>query len=169
MKLYSENHKIFVDRLFNLIINYYQERLISLALFGSYARNENRPNSDIDLIIVADFPKEQGRLNRQREFIENVEMSLSTLELELFKVGISTDISSLLLSPAEANRFLPIYLDMVDHVKIFKDQNQFLENRIQKTKVQRQKWGSQKITQGNHWLWDITPHKKWNEVVDYDK
>ncbi|MEW8958248.1 MAG: nucleotidyltransferase domain-containing protein, partial [Moorella sp. (in: firmicutes)] len=45
----------------------YGNRLVSLAVFGSVARGTPRPDSDIDLLVVADnLP--QGRLKRMAEF-----------------------------------------------------------------------------------------------------
>ncbi len=41
----------------------YGPRLISLAVFGSAARGTARPDSDIDLLIVAD-PLPRGRMKR---------------------------------------------------------------------------------------------------------
>jgi len=35
--------------------------VLEIALFGSYARNEQTPNSDIDLYVVIDPQKKSGR------------------------------------------------------------------------------------------------------------
>lgn len=48
MKFYSQNHETYVTQLIESVHRYYQERLYTFAVFGSYARQENRPNSDID-------------------------------------------------------------------------------------------------------------------------
>ncbi|MEW6611385.1 MAG: nucleotidyltransferase family protein [Pseudomonadota bacterium] len=48
-------------------LDYYGERLVSLAVFGSVARGTMRPDSDIDCLIVA-APLPRGRMARMREF-----------------------------------------------------------------------------------------------------
>lgn len=46
---------------------HYGSRLISLAVFGSVGRGTPGPDSDIDLLVVAD-PLPQGRLARSDDF-----------------------------------------------------------------------------------------------------
>lgn len=38
----------------------YQQRLVNLILFGSYARNEAKPGSDIDVLVVLKGPVHPG-------------------------------------------------------------------------------------------------------------
>ena len=46
---------------------HYGERLVSLAVFGSVGRGVPRPDSDVDLLIVArDLPR--GRVARAADF-----------------------------------------------------------------------------------------------------
>ncbi len=56
-----------LSRLTNLCKEYYGERLITLAVFGSVGRGTSRPDSDVDLLlIVKDLPF--GRMARIEEF-----------------------------------------------------------------------------------------------------
>ena len=48
------------------IIDYYSARLVSLAVFGSYARKEPRFDSDLDLLIVL-MPGTWSRLSERTE------------------------------------------------------------------------------------------------------
>jgi len=71
MKIYSALHKKYVHSLITGIKECYKDNLVSLVIFGSYARNENNPKSDIDILIVLE---NAGRMReRLEDFIENIE------------------------------------------------------------------------------------------------
>jgi predicted nucleotidyltransferase len=46
------------------VIKIFGEKLRQLILFGSYARNEQDPESDIDIMILAEESEEELRKNR---------------------------------------------------------------------------------------------------------
>lgn len=46
------------------VIKLFGEKLRQLILFGSYARDESDPESDIDIMILADESEEELRSNR---------------------------------------------------------------------------------------------------------
>ena len=46
---------------------HYGERLVALALFGSMGRGTPRPDSDVDMLVIAD-PLPDGRVARAAEF-----------------------------------------------------------------------------------------------------
>lgn len=76
---------------------FYGDRLISVVLYGSVARDTMRHDSDVDLLIVADaLPN--GRLNRVREF-EAVEESMKEEISRAAGRGVHTS-----LSPVFQNR-----------------------------------------------------------------
>ena len=51
----------------------YGEQFRAAFLFGSYARGDNNPDSDVDvLIILSDFEKYGAELNRTSELIGNL-------------------------------------------------------------------------------------------------
>ena len=153
----------------NKIRTFYSDRLISLVLFGSYARRENRRDSDIDLLIVLDDLEGKGRLKRQEVFVREIEMPLEELRSSCEKEAILVEASPLILNRKEAGVFLPIYLDMVEHHFLVVDRQGFMKKRIGEVRQQMQRWGSRRREIGGHWYWEIQPGLKWNEVIDYDK
>lgn len=169
LKYYSKAHEQWVASLLGKIQQVYGEHLTSLAIFGSYARQENRLNSDLDLLIIVQNFEKKGRLKRQGEFVHQIEMPLESLARTVHAEGISTEVSNLLLTPFEADRFLPIYLDMTAHHMMVIDRGGFLQKILERTGAQMKKWGSQRKQAGNHWYWEIRPGLKWNEVLDYDQ
>ena len=44
-----------IEEYCSLIKNHFRDRLISICLFGSIARGEAKPESDIDILIIDDF------------------------------------------------------------------------------------------------------------------
>lgn len=58
-----------IKRLLKEVVTYYGERLVSMAIFGSYARETYRQDSDLDiLLIVEGLP--DVRTKRVKEFFK---------------------------------------------------------------------------------------------------
>lgn len=70
MNVYS-----FLLELRDKALSYYKDRLISLVVFGSVAKNTWTPESDIDVLIVLE-EKSKSSYRTYMEFYENVEEKL---------------------------------------------------------------------------------------------
>ena len=143
MKVFSRTHEICIKELFRKIREHYGNNLLSLVVFGSYARGSNRYNSDIDLLIILkDAPRISERI---RDFIVNVEEPLEELEKKLTEEGIYMDISPLILTSEEALNFSPLYLDILENHIIICDRGffrklvEFIGEEAKKRKVLRYK------------------------------
>jgi len=99
--------------------------IVSIAIFGSTARREGHPDSDVDLLIVA----ENITKNRIQRILDIVKIQK---ELDL---GLPLDI--LLVSKDECQlnfrNHNPLYLDIAVDAEIVYDDG-FLENLIKETK-----------------------------------
>ena len=147
-----------LDQLTSLCKEHYGERLISLAVFGSVGRGTPRPDSDIDLLLVVkDLPV--GRIARLKEF--------ATIEIAL---GIETksriDLSPIFKTPEEILNGSPLFLDMVEDVRMLFDRDDFFKNILKNLKERLQRLGARRIWQGNVWYWDLKPDYKQGEVFE---
>lgn len=168
-RVYHDSQGRYLVALFDRIRIHYGKNLISLFVYGSYARGENRLNSDIDLLLVVEAHKIKGKVARHSDFVKNIELPLEDLDAQCSRHKIGTEISVLIFSKDEAKKFNPLYLDMVeDHVKIH-DETGFMAEVFEQVKQKMQCWGSRKKNAGGHWYWEIKPGMKWGEVLDYDQ
>lgn len=93
----------------------------SLAVFGSVARSTQRPDSDIDvLLVVDDLPS--GRRARMDGF-ERVDSLLEPLLAQARTQGVHTIVSPVLRTPAEFEAGSLLYLDMVEQARILVDED----------------------------------------------
>lgn len=151
--------------LLSMIKSHYGERLISVVIFGSVARETQNFDSDLDVLIIAkDLPK--GRMKRIGEF-ENVEEKIEPFLESLRKGnGINTYISAVMKTPEEAEKGSPLFLDMVEDAKILFDKKGFFEKRLDKLRKRLKELGSKRIWRGNAWYWDLKPDYTPGEVFE---
>lgn|SRR4030065_2477323 len=151
-------------KLLSEIKSYYGERLISVVIFGSVARGAQRPDSDVDLLIIArGLPK--GRMNRVREFHtieDNMDSFLNILKTE----GVYTYISPIFKTPEEAEKGSPLFLDMVEDARILFDRRKFFSEVLDKLKSRLKELGAKRVWRGDVWFWDLKPDYKMGEVFE---
>jgi len=89
----------------------YGERLVALAAFGSWARGVATPESDLDILVVAE-PLPRGRMKRLDEFgaVERATEPARTLVWPEEARGL--ELSPVLKTPDELQAGSPLYLDM---------------------------------------------------------
>jgi len=147
-----------LNRLTSLCKDHYGERLISLAVFGSVGRGTPRPDSDIDLfLVVKDLPV--GRIARVKEFAA-IETTLG------LTIKGRVELSPIFKTPEEIANGSPLFLDMVEDVRMLFDRDDFFKNILKNLKERLQRLGARRIWQGIVWYWDLKPDYKQGEIFE---
>jgi len=159
---WQERFDDLVDSLTQACEVHYGARLVSVAIFGSIGRRTMRPDSDIDLLIVAS-PLPDGRMRRVEEF-RPVEDSLEPEILSKRRFGIHTYLSPIFKTPEEISSRPPILLDLTEDARILFDRDGFLAGQLEALKERLQELGARRVFQGEFWWWDLKPDLKPGEV-----
>ena len=144
-------------------IGHYGDRLISLIVFGSVGRGTMRPDSDVDLLVVAD-PLPNGRMRRVADF-DPAERIVEAVIRDRRKSGLATRISPLFKTPTEVERGSPIFLDMTQDALILYDRGGFFRARMDALAGRLKELGAKRVFQGSAWWWDLKPDFKPGDTV----
>ena len=142
------------------IREHYGDRLRALAIFGSVGRGTAGPDSDIDLLVVADdLPR--GRLARVREF-DPVERALKAA----FASSTMPPMSPIFKTPSELDAGSPLLLDMIEDSTILVDRTGVLRTRLDRLRARLAELGARRIWRGNAWYWDLKPDYRPGDVIE---
>jgi predicted nucleotidyltransferase len=152
-----------VDGACRAAVAHYGERLVSLAVFGSVARGTPKPESDIDLLLVAD-PLPQGRMARVREF-EAVDRELSPALERARRQGIHTTLSPVLKTPTEVEAGSLLFLDMIEEARILVDRGDFLRGFLDGFAFRLGELGAKRVRKGAGYYWILKPDLRPGEEI----
>ncbi len=140
----------------------YGGRLRAVAVFGSVGRGTARPDSDVDVLVVAeDLPR--GRLARVREFAA-VERAL--VAEPGGEASPLPPLSPIFKTPAELEAGSPLLLDMIEDAVVLLDRGQVLSGRLDRLSARLQALGARRIWRGNAWYWDLKPDYRPGDVIE---
>jgi len=143
---------------------HYGKRLVTLAVYGSVGRGTPRPDSDLDILVVADqLP--QGRIKRIREF-DFAKNALKDVLLEGRNLGFNTVLSTVIKSPDEVRKGSPLFLDMTEDAVILFDRERFFESEMAAFRKRLDRLGARRVWRGDAWFWDLKPDYKPGEVFE---
>ncbi|MDW8034670.1 MAG: nucleotidyltransferase domain-containing protein [Nitrososphaerota archaeon] len=134
-------------------------KLESIVLFGSLAVGRVKPESDIDLLVVArDLPHKYGdRVSIIREIVSS--SSIDEIIIRMWKEkGIYSEIHMLLIDVKEAGLTHPFYLDLVKDSVIIYDRNNLMTKKITEVKEKLEEIGAKRFEEPNgSWYWILSP------------
>lgn len=140
------------------------ERLRSLAVLGSVARGTQRPDSDIDvLLVIDDLPS--GRRARMEEF-ERIDALLEPLLAQARLQGVHTIVSPVLKTPAELEAGSLLYLDMVDQARILVDEGGLLRKFLDALGARLAAAGAKRVPKGGGYYWVLAPNFRWGDRIE---
>lgn len=139
------------------IVRTYGPRLRSLALFGSCARGDETPESDLDLLVVAEpLSRRLGvRLEESRPIAE----ALARFEREERSTGRRILLPQLVVLDLEEVRAEPpILLDMTQEARVIFDPERVLRNVLDRLAGHLQHLGSRRVRTPEGWsYWVLRP------------
>jgi len=160
----KEPYATLLNNMVKIMKEEFKDDLISVVLYGSVARGDNRNDSDVDLlIIIKNLPKD-SMLKRIRLFETKVEDKLNLDEF--WKNGYYISLSPILKTPEEAEKISPLYLDMVYDAIILYDKNQFFTKILQKLKERFKELGAERVRIGKKWYWVLKKDSKFGDTVE---
>lgn len=159
-----EKFKGFLDELATAVKRCYGERLVTLVVYGSVGRGTPRPDSDVDLLVVA-RALPQGRIRRVEEFAV-VEAELEPALLRLKREGIETYLSPVIKSPEEVQQGSLLFLDMLEDAIFLCDEGDFFRNFLEGFRQRLEKLGARRVWRGDVWHWVLKDPYEPGEVFE---
>lgn len=146
----------YLNQLKDTLQSYYGERLMSLAVFGSLARDGfKHSHSDIDLLVVLKDPL-PSHFKRNKEFLE--------AEGKLSETVMSDKLSPVIRSVKEITAGTPLMLDMTEEIIILYDKEQILKKSLLDLTRRLRRLNAKRIFRGDRWYWILKPDIQWGEV-----
>lgn len=140
------------------------ENLTSVVLYGSVARGEASPGSDIDLLIICrELPE---GIFRRYEVLEPVRTRIQPELGALWEQGCYSDFSEILKTDAEAQHTIPPYLDMTEDALLLYDRGGFFASVLRCLRERLQALGAQRKRLGKVRYWDLKPDFHPGEVIE---
>ena len=135
-------------------------RLRSLVLFGSVARGQAAPRSDIDLLVIAEgFPRSLAERRRP--------LLAAWSRVRARRALPAVDWNLVTKTPEEARFHSPLYLDMVEDGILLVDRGRFFQTVLDAMRARMRELGSRRVfLDDGNWYWDLKPDFRFGEVVE---
>ncbi len=161
----NEYHDV-TEEYARLVKGFFGNRLLSICFFGSVARGNPTPDSDIDALVIAEgLPRDVGMRVRETAPIHQA-LKRSEAYRKMRASRISAFVSEVFLTPAEARSHPPILLDLTQDAVVVHDSGGFLEGVLEDMRVKLKQLGAKRVFAKKGYYWILKPDAKPNEVVE---
>jgi len=139
-------------------------KLRSFVVYGSVARGEASPTSDLDILVVSD--ELEGSLGERVErLLRSVKREVAGELRFLRERGYYTLISLYPLRGEEAERLPLVMLDMVEDAVVVYDEGGFFEGLVSELRRRLAELGARRLRGAKGPFWDLKPDFRPLEVV----
>jgi uncharacterized protein len=138
----------------------------AIALFGSTARHEYGPESDIDLLVVADFESDDPK-----QWMESLEPIRAACEAIAFRQWKQTRVvHSVHFVPFRPEQLVdpgPLFLDLTEDAILIEDPQGVLADALGRLRARLKQLGARRLrdSQGFRY-WELRPGARAGEVVE---
>jgi Nucleotidyltransferase domain. len=165
-KIAQKDYLDFLELVVARTLEGFWDKLVSLVIFGSVAAGRARAESDVDLLVVAEGLAENysDRLAFWREIMAGLESERLRLwrEKRLYPL-----VDPVLLTPSEAKRIQPFYLDLLDNAVIIYDRDEFMRRVLEDLRARLKALGAIRVELPNgSWYWVIKPSAGFGELIE---
>lgn len=162
--MWSEAFEDIVAALRPACLAVYGNRLRSVALYGSVARGTMRPDSNIDVLIVAE-PLAPSRAARMDEF-EQVDHHLAAAIAAARDRGVRTIVMPVIKTPQELRAGSMLHLDMTDQARILFDADGLLRDYLEDLGLRLRAMGARRVPFGGGYYWELKPDFRWGDRIE---
>jgi len=139
------------------------ESLVSLVLFGSYARGDYSVDSDVDVLVVLESVGDRFELHRK---LDAVEEALEPIFRRLRERGYNPRLSPYVLSREQASQTRPLYLDMVFDCRILYDKDGFMSKVVERVKRRLEEYGAERVYIGRRYVVVLKRDYRFGDVIE---
>lgn len=130
--------------------------VLSIVIFGSFARGDVKEGSDLDVLIVVKDLQEEDRLKLSAILSRSIEPPS----------GFPRPASPVVLTADEVKKHPPILLDMIEDSIIVYDEGNFMKRILEDLKEKLSEIGAKKVKTEEGWYWILKPDTELGEVVE---
>jgi predicted nucleotidyltransferase len=149
--------------LVDAFLQVYGDDLVSLVLFGSYARGEQRKDSDIDVLVV--LREIRDRYDVMMKFLKVEDILERTLFPKLREIGYDPYLSPVIYDVRTATKFRPLYLAIAFDAKVLYDRGNVMTETLARVKKKLDELGAKRERFGRGFVVTLTKVRPGEVVV----